>query len=92
MSSNALRERRSFSKLTEVLPPPNLISVQKESFKWFLEEGLGETLRDISPIEDFTGNLALEFIEHRFEEPKFNEDECKDKDMTFSRPLFVTAA
>jgi DNA-directed RNA polymerase subunit beta len=92
LSSNALRERRSFSKLTEVLPPPNLISVQKESFKWFLEEGLGETLRDISPIEDFTGNLALEFIEHRFEEPKFNEDECKDKDMTFSRPLFVTAA
>ena len=92
MSSNALRERRSFSKLTEVLPPPNLISVQKESFKWFLEEGLGETLRDISPIEDFTGNLALEFIEHRFEEPKFDEDECKEKDMTFSRPLFVTAA
>jgi DNA-directed RNA polymerase subunit beta len=92
LSSNALRERRSFSKLTEVLPPPNLLSVQRESFKWFLEEGLGETLRDISPIEDFTGNLALEFIEHRFEEPKFNEDECKDKDMTYSRPLFVTAA
>ena len=92
MSSNALRERRSFSRLTEVLPPPNLISVQLESFKWFLEEGLGETLRDISPIEDFTGNLALEFIEHRFEEPKFNEDECKEKDMTYSRPLFVTAA
>jgi len=92
LSSNALRERRSFSRLTEVLPPPNLISVQLESFKWFLEEGLGETLRDISPIEDFTGNLALEFIEHRFEEPKFNEDECKEKDMTYSRPLFVTAA
>ncbi|HWC13929.1 MAG TPA: DNA-directed RNA polymerase subunit beta [Actinomycetota bacterium] len=92
MSSNALRERRSFSKLTEVLPPPNLISVQKESFQWFLDEGLGETLRDISPIEDFTGNLALEFIEHRFEEPKFDEDDCKEKDMTFARPLFVTAA
>ena len=92
MSTNALRERRSFAKLTEVLPPPNLISVQKESFDWFLDKGLEETLRDISPIEDFTGNLALQFITHRFEEPKFDEDECKEKDMTYSRPLFVTAA
>ena len=92
MSSNALRERRSFAKLHEAHPLPNLISVQKESFDWFLNEGLGETLNDISPIEDFTGNLALQFIQHRFEEPKFDEDECKEKDMTFSRPLFVTAA
>jgi DNA-directed RNA polymerase subunit beta len=92
LSSNALRERRSFAKLAEVLPPPNLISVQKESFDWFLEKGLGETLRDISPVEDFTGNLALQFLSHRFEDPKFDEDECKEKDMTFSRPLFVTAA
>ncbi|MFN2588183.1 MAG: DNA-directed RNA polymerase subunit beta, partial [Actinomycetota bacterium] len=52
----------------------------------------GETLRDISPVEDFTGNLALQFLSHRFEDPKFDEDECKEKDMTFSRPLFVTAA
>jgi DNA-directed RNA polymerase subunit beta len=92
LSSNAVRDRRTFSKLTEVLPPPNLISVQKESFDWFLDSGLGETLRDISPIEDFTGNLALQFISHRFENPKFDEDECKEKDMTYSRPLFVTAA
>jgi len=92
LSSNALRERRSFAKLHEAHPLPNLISVQKESFDWFLNEGLGETLNDISPIEDFTGNLALQFIQHRFEEPKFDEDECKEKDMTFSRPLFVTAA
>ncbi|MGH2753339.1 MAG: DNA-directed RNA polymerase subunit beta, partial [Actinomycetota bacterium] len=92
MSSNAIRDRRTFSKLSEVLPPPNLISVQKESFDWFLDTGLGETLREISPIEDFTGNLALQFLSHRFEEPKFDEDECKEKDMTFSRPLFVTAA
>ncbi|HEV3472646.1 MAG TPA: DNA-directed RNA polymerase subunit beta, partial [Actinomycetota bacterium] len=92
MSSNALRERRNFSKLPEVVPPPNLISVQKESFDWFLQEGLSETLNDISPIEDFTGNLALQFLMHRFEDPKFDEDECKEKDMTFSRPLFVTAA
>ncbi|MBA2272742.1 MAG: DNA-directed RNA polymerase subunit beta [Actinobacteria bacterium] len=92
MSSNVLRERRTFAKLAEVLPPPNLIAVQKESFDWFVEVGLGETLSDISPIEDFTGNLALQFLSHRFEAPKGNEDECKEKDMTFSRPLFVTAA
>ena len=92
LSSNALRERRTFAKLEEVLPPPNLISVQKESFDWFLDKGLGETLADISPIEDFTGNLALQFLSHRFEDPKFDEDECKEKDMTFSRPLFVTSA
>jgi DNA-directed RNA polymerase subunit beta len=88
---NALRERRSFSKLTEVLPPPNLVAVQKESFDWFLNEGLADTLADISPIEDFTGNLALLFEGHRFEEAKFDEDECKAKDLDFSRPLFVTA-
>ena len=92
MSSNALRERRSFSKIDEVLPPPNLISVQKESFDWFVNQGLGETLKEISPIEDFTGNLALQFLGHEFKDPKFDEDECKEKDMTFSRPLFVTAA
>ena len=92
MSFNALRERRSFAKLPEVLPPPNLISVQKESFDWFVQEGLAETLKEISPVEDFTGNLALQFLTHEFKEPKFDEDECKEKDMTFSRPLFVTAA
>jgi len=92
LSFNALRERRSFAKLPEVLPPPNLISVQKESFDWFVQEGLAETLKEISPVEDFTGNLALQFLSHEFKEPKFDEDECKEKDMTFSRPLFVTAA
>ena len=92
MSFNALRERRTFAKLTEVLPPPNLISVQKQSFDWFLDTGLAETLNEISPVEDFTGNLALQFLGHEFKDPKFDEDECKEKDMTFSRPLFVTAA
>ena len=91
-SSNALRERRTFAKLDEVLPPPNLISVQKESFAWFIRTGLGETLKEISPVEDFTGNLALQFLRHEFKDAKFDEDECKEKDMTFSRPLFVTCA
>jgi DNA-directed RNA polymerase subunit beta len=91
LSSTLLRERRSFSKLSEVLPPPNLISVQRESFDWFLDFGLADTFREISPIEDFTGNLALQLIGHRFEDPKFDEDECKEKDMTFSQPMFVEA-
>ncbi len=92
MSFNALRERRTFAKLPEILPPPDLISVQRESFEWFLNEGLNATLGDISPIEDFTGNLALQFLSHRFEEPKFDQDECKEKDLDYSRPLFVTSA
>ena len=92
MTSNGLRDRRTFAKLEEVLPPPNLISVQKESFEWFLNEGLKDTLADISPIEDFTGNLALQFLGHEFEPPKFDEHECQEKDLDYSRPLFVTAA
>ena len=92
MTSSGLRERRTFAKLEEVLPPPNLIAVQRESFEWFLNEGLKETLADISPIEDFTGNLALQFLTHEFEPPKFDEHECQEKDLDYSRPLFVTAA
>ncbi|HYN35532.1 MAG TPA: DNA-directed RNA polymerase subunit beta, partial [Actinomycetota bacterium] len=92
LTSNGLRERRTFAKLEEVLPPPNLISVQRESFEWFLNEGLKETLADISPIEDFTGNLALQFLSHGFEPPKFDQNECQEKDLDYSRPLFVTAA
>jgi DNA-directed RNA polymerase subunit beta len=91
LSLNALRERRSFSKLQEVIPPPNLVAVQKESFEWFLNEGLKEVLDDISPIHDFTENLALIFEDHKFEPPKFDEEECKAKDLDYSRPLFVTA-
>ncbi|HYY45332.1 MAG TPA: DNA-directed RNA polymerase subunit beta [Actinomycetota bacterium] len=92
MSFNALRERRSFAKIEEVLPPPNLISVQKQSFDWFLTEGLGETLKEISPIEDFTGNLALQFLDFEFKDPEHDPDECKEKDFNYERPLFVTAA
>lgn len=91
MSFNALRERRSFGKLTEVLPPPNLIWVQRESFDWFMSHGLREAFSEISPIEDFTGNLALLFDQYRFEDPKFDEEDCKAKDLDYCRPLFVTA-
>ena len=83
------RERRSFAKIPEVLDVPNLIAIQRDSFKWFLEEGLRETFRDISPIEDFTGTLAVEFGAHEFGDPKYSVEECKEKDMSFQAPLFV---
>jgi DNA-directed RNA polymerase subunit beta len=87
----ASRERFSFGKLTEVLPLPDLIGVQRESFQWFLDEGVAEVLRDISPIEDFTGQLRLELSDHSFDPPKHTEEQCREKDMTYARPLFVTA-
>jgi DNA-directed RNA polymerase subunit beta len=87
----ASRERLSFSKLREVKELPNLIEVQTDSFRWFLEDGVAEVLRDISPIEDFTGQLKLELTDHVFDPPKHSEDECRERDMTYARPLFVTA-
>ena len=91
MASLASRERLSFSKLREVLELPDLIAVQRQSFEWFLEEGVAEVLADISPIEDFTGQLKLELSDHIFDPPKYSEDECRQRDMTYARPLFVTA-
>ncbi len=91
MARLASRERFSFSKLREVKDLPNLIEVQTDSFHWFLEQGVAEVLRDISPIEDFTGQLKLELTEHVFDPPKHSEDECRERDMTYARPLFVTA-
>ena len=91
MARLASRERFSFGKLREVLALPDLIAVQRKSFEWFLEEGVAEVLRDISPIEDFTGQLKLELADHVFDPPKHSEDECRERDMTFARPLFVTA-
>ncbi len=87
----ASRDRLSFSKLPQVLELPDLIAVQRQSFQWFIEEGIAEVLADISPIEDFTGTLKLELADHVFDPPKHSEDECRDKDMTYARPLFVTA-
>jgi DNA-directed RNA polymerase subunit beta len=90
------RERVSFANLDEVLPLPDLIAVQRDSFKWFLDNGLAETFRDISPIEDFTGQLRLE-LEFDASDPdlrpppKFTVEECKEKDMTYSAPIFVRA-
>ena len=92
----AQRERFSFANLEEVLDLPNLISIQRDSFQWFLDRGLADTFRDISPIEDFTGQLRLE-LEFDPQDPdlrpppKFTVEECKEKDMTFAAPIFVRA-
>jgi len=83
------RKRLRFGHINEVLQVPNLIEIQKQSFDWFVNEGLAETFRDISPIQDFTGNLVLEFLEHQFGEPKYTIDEAKEKDSTYSAPLRV---
>ena len=86
----APRARHSFSRLKHVLDLPNLIDIQRESFDWFLSEGLRETIDDISPIEDYTGSLAVEFGEYRFGEPQFSIQECREKDLTYQAPLSMT--
>lgn len=85
------RERLSFGKIDEILDMPNLIEVQQKSYQWFLDEGLREMFRDISPIQDFTGNLVLEFIDYVLGEPKYPVEECKKRDVTFAAPLRVRA-
>ncbi len=82
--------RTSFSRLKHVLDLPNLIDIQKASFRWFLEEGLRETIDDISPIEDYTGTLAVEFGDYEFGEPQFSIKECREKDLTYQAPLSMT--
>ena len=93
---SAIRERYSFGNLDEVLELPDLIAIQRESFEWFLYQGLADAFRDISPIKDFTETLSLELEFDPHDEdlrppPKFTVDECKEKDMTFSAPIFVRA-
>ncbi|WP_414052115.1 DNA-directed RNA polymerase subunit beta [Macrococcus animalis] len=83
------RQRRSYARISEILELPNLIEIQTKSYEWFLEEGLIEMFRDISPIEDFTGNLSLEFIDYKLGEPKYDLDEAKNRDATYSAPLRV---
>ncbi|MBB6455195.1 DNA-directed RNA polymerase subunit beta [Salirhabdus euzebyi] len=84
-----LRKRRSYARISEVLELPNLIEIQTASYEWFLEEGLKEMFHDISPIEDFTGNLSLEFVDYSLGEPKYPVDETKERDVTYSAPLRV---
>ena len=83
------RQRRSYARISEVLELPNLIEIQTSSYQWFLDEGLREMFQDISPIEDFTGNLSLEFIDYSLGDPKYSVEESKERDVTFSAPLRV---
>ena len=92
----ASRERYSFGNLEEILELPDLIAIQRESFSWLMTEGLARTFKDISPIADYSGTLELELEfdpddEELHPPPKFTVDECKEKDMTYSAPIFVRA-
>ena len=84
-------ERVSFANINEALPLPDLIAIQRDSFQWFLDKGLAEAYHDISPIEDFTGQLSLELEFDPTDAdlrppPKFSVEECKEKDMTYTAP------
>ena len=81
------RERRSYAEIIEVLDVPNLIEIQLNSYQWFINDGLREMFRDISPIQDFAGNLILEFFDHSIGEAKYSVDEAKERDVTYSAPL-----
>ena len=82
--------RTRYARIPEVLPIPNLIELQLDSFQWFIEKGLRELFDEISPIKDFTAKvMELQFLDYEFGEPKYSEEECRTKDLTYSRPLYV---
>ncbi len=93
--TDAPRTRRTFARLERVHDVPNLIDIQRRSFEWLTDPekgGLRETISDISPIEDYTGNLAVDFGEFHFDDPVASIEECREKDLTYARPLTVTVA
>ncbi|ALV22285.1 MULTISPECIES: DNA-directed RNA polymerase subunit beta [Carnobacterium] len=83
------RTRRSFARINEVLELPNLIEIQTNSYQWFLDEGLREMFKDISPIEDFAGNLSLEFLDYQLQESKYTVEEARSHDANYSAPIYV---
>lgn len=87
--SHALTERHNFSKIEEIMEMPNLIAIQRNSYNWFLEEGLKETFEEVSPITDFADTLQLDFLTSSFGEPKYSVEECKDRDATYAAPLRI---
>ncbi len=84
------RERRSYSRISEVLELPNLIEIQTDSYKWFLDEGLREMFEDIMPITDFSEKLSLEFVDYEMKEPKYTVEEARAHDANYSAPIHVT--
>ena len=86
------KTRMSYSKITEVAEMPHLLQIQNDSYKWFVEEGLKEVFEDISPIKDYAGNLVLEFVDYELSKtPKYDQEECKERDVTYAAPLRVRA-
>ncbi len=84
------KERQTFAKINEVAEMPNLIQIQTDSYKWFIEKGLREVFEDISPIQDYAGNLVLEFIDYSLSDPpKYDQETCKERDATYAVPLKV---
>ena len=83
-------KRMTFSKIKEVLDMPDLIEIQKNSYKRFLEEGLGEVLKDISPITDYSENLVLEFVDYHISDaPKYDVEECKERDVNYAASIYA---
>ena len=87
-------DRVNFSRTSEVIPMPNLIEIQKDSYEWFLGKGLKEVFEDVSGITDYSGNLVLSFLDYKLdrEHPNYSIAECKERDVTYSAPLRVKAS
>ena len=86
---NEYRERRDFSRVKKSLELADLLEVQTKSYEWFIEDGIKEVLEEISPVENFSGTLSLEFGEYSFDEPRHTIKECKEKKTTYAAPLKV---
>ena len=85
-------ERMSFARHEEIQSMPNLLEIQKNSYKWFLEEGLRDVFKDVDVITDYSGNLELRFVDYSMDEnPKYTEEECKARDATYAAPLKACA-
>ena len=82
--------RIDYSKISGTLPLPNLVEIQTESFKWFITQGIKEVLEDVFPIANYSETLQIEYVDCRFDQPKYDYLECKERDMTYSAPLRVT--
>ena len=82
--------RKSFAKREQILPIPNMLKIQRDSYEWFLREGLHEVFKDVDTISDYTGNLELSFLDYSMNEPpKYTVEECKERDATFAKPIKV---
>ena len=85
-----LDETKSYARIPQALPLPNLIETQIGSYKWLVEEALGDLFEEISPIVSFNGKLEMYLLNYKFEDPEYTEEECRARDMTYGAPLHVT--